>query len=58
MKIRNINEKYGMPVDFEGVDLPECVLAMAQAVAECGHEFGTVDDLCYCLREGVDYEIV
>jgi len=59
MKIRNINDKYGMPVEFEGEDLPECIEKMAFSIAACDFENGqTLDDLCWRLKENVDYEII
>lgn len=63
MKIKNINSAYGDTTDvfFEGNDLPECIREMANAIVECGEEISlgqNVNDFCFRLREGVDYEIV
>jgi hypothetical protein len=54
MKIRNINEKHGDPVEFKGETLLDCLLAMEQAILECGHGGSTAGELL----ESIDYEIV
>jgi hypothetical protein len=59
MRIKNINPQFGEPVEFEGRDLPNCVVAMATAIKACGYEIClSVNDLCYRLRDGIDYEII
>jgi hypothetical protein len=60
-KIRNINDKFGDAIAFEGADLPSAVSNMAWHIWRCGSEVAggqTYDDLCRNLREGIDYEIV
>jgi hypothetical protein len=51
MKIININEKWGMPVEFIGDTEKQCVTEMITAIRACGYD---VDDL----TEGIDYEII
>jgi len=58
--IRNINERFSGAESFTADDLPGCVVAMASAIVACGTEVSggqTVNDLCYSLRDGVDYEV-
>jgi len=51
MLVRNINEAYGEPVEFDSVEeMLECVNLMAQE----NEDFETVDNL----DEGTDYEVV
>ena len=52
MKIININEKYGMPVEFDGEDLIECLERMTSAIMDCGY------DMSYALVDGIDYEVI
>jgi hypothetical protein len=54
MKIRNINEKHGDPVEFKGESLHACKLEMEMAILDCGYRSRTANDLV----EGVDFEIV
>jgi len=59
MQIRNINSSYGNPAIFKGEDLPECVRKMAIAIIDSDyHRERTVDDLCWHLRENIDYEVL
>ena len=51
--IKNINERYGDPVLFEGNTLNECVDEMVKSVYLCGYPVPITG-----LREGVDYEIL
>jgi len=55
MKIRNVNEKFGMPIEFEAPTEDEAVAAMASAIRACGPEYQVTSD---DLLEGVDYEVV
>ena len=62
-RIKNINPKYGEPVEFAGDDLLDCIHAMATAVWKCGAEVRggrgvTVNDLCFRLRCDEDYEVL
>ncbi|HXK36368.1 MAG TPA: hypothetical protein VJ553_02205 [Candidatus Paceibacterota bacterium] len=55
MKIRNINEKFGVTVEFDGDTEEMAVERMAEAIRACGPEYlVTSDDLI----EGVDYEVI
>jgi hypothetical protein len=47
MTIKNINEKFGDPVEFESVE------EMAQAIRDCGYDL-PADGLV----EGRDYEVI
>ena len=61
MKIRNINEKYGEPIEFEAQSIDQALVDMAQAIIACGNDVSlglTTDEMADTLREGVDYEVI
>lgn len=61
MQIKNINDKFGDEVIFEGSTEIECKISMAQAIIACGNEFSegmTTDEMVDALVENIDYEIV
>ena len=53
--IKNINEKFGDPIVFEGETLRDCIEDMCDAIAKCGY-LAWNDE--YQIKEGRDYEIV
>ena len=60
-RIKNINDKWGDPVEFEASTLDDAVFEMAQALVACGSEVSlglTRDELASKLQENLDYEIV
>jgi len=50
--IRNINDRWGMPVTFEAPTVEEAVANIGAMIQSCGPELEGP------LREGIDYEIV
>ena len=51
--ITNINEKFGMSIDFMADTVEMAVNMMLHTIRECGSDFASVTEL----KKGIDYEV-